>query len=141
MGIMIVEINGIKMDIDERTAKATNVESYKVGDRVRLLVKCYSEHKVAQGVIVGFDNFRDLPTISVLYISPEYGRELKIATINAETQDVQLVPALPEDAEIESSYILDKLDAEIRDAHAKIADLELKKRVFIAQFGKFFPAV
>ena len=38
---MIVEINGIKMDVDERTATA--ITEYKVGQTVKVLKKKYSD--------------------------------------------------------------------------------------------------
>lgn len=37
----IVEINGIKMEVDMRHAKT--IDTYKIGDRVKVLVKQYSD--------------------------------------------------------------------------------------------------
>jgi hypothetical protein len=37
----IVEVDGIKLEIDERTART--IESYKVGDPVKVLVKSYGD--------------------------------------------------------------------------------------------------
>lgn len=57
----IVEINGIKLEVDLRTAK--RVEEYKVGDMVKVLKKEYGDsYKSYAGMIVGFDAFVALPT-------------------------------------------------------------------------------
>lgn len=55
----IVEINGIKMAIDERTATIQKVDTFKVGDPVKVLIKEYSSYNAKFGVIIGFDNFKN----------------------------------------------------------------------------------
>ena len=63
----IVEISGIKLEIDERTART--VEQYKVGDRVRVLVKSYGDnYSIYPGVIAGFAAFTQLPSIELMYL-------------------------------------------------------------------------
>ena len=51
----IIEVNGVKMEIDLRNAKV--VENYKVGDYVKVLIKEYNSYKSYIGNIIGFDNF------------------------------------------------------------------------------------
>ncbi|MDH7956462.1 hypothetical protein [Listeria monocytogenes] len=46
----MVEINGIKMEIDMRTA--VRVDEFKVGDNIKVLDKNYSNQKIHDGVIV-----------------------------------------------------------------------------------------
>ena len=93
----IVEIDGIKLEIDLRTAK--KIEHFRVGDNVRVLVKGYSDtYKVHAGVIVGFDGFEKLPTICIAYLEVGYNSaEIKFAYINAgsESKDskIEITPA------------------------------------------------
>ena len=62
----IIEINGIKMEVDLSTAK--RVDEFKVGDAVKVL----RDKKVLSGAIVEFVNFRELPTIKVAVFSTDY---------------------------------------------------------------------
>jgi hypothetical protein len=53
----VVEINGIKVEVDLRTAK--RVDSYSVGTPVKLLKQEYSDtYTTYTGVIIGFDEFK-----------------------------------------------------------------------------------
>ncbi len=57
-----VEINGVKFEINMDTAK--RIDTFKVGDNVRLLDKRYSSSQIYTGVILGFYNFKELPTMT-----------------------------------------------------------------------------
>ena len=59
----IVEIDGVKVEVDLRTAK--RVDSFRVGDNVKILDKNYSGYKVKPGIIVDFAEFKELPTIVI----------------------------------------------------------------------------
>ena len=62
----VIEINGSKFDVDFREAKEIN--TFKVGDKVKVLKKKYLEHVVYPGIIVGFEQFQKLPTIVIAYL-------------------------------------------------------------------------
>jgi hypothetical protein len=67
----VVEINGVKVEVDLREAVA--VETMRVGDAVRVLVKNYGGTYAAHdGVVIGFDQFKNLPTITVAYAEIGY---------------------------------------------------------------------
>jgi ribosomal protein L19 len=86
----IVEINGVKLEVDLRTAKT--VEEYRVGDTVKLLKKEYGDsYKSYAGMIVGFDPFISLPTIIVAYIDQSYsGVDIKFDYLNAKSEGVEI---------------------------------------------------
>lgn len=66
-GKTIIEINGVKLEIDLRQAK--RVESLRVGDKVKILhTPEYGAPAVYPGVIVGFEPFESLPTIVIAYV-------------------------------------------------------------------------
>ena len=68
----IIEINGVKMEIDLR--QATVVENFKVGDKVKVLIKTYNDSFQSHvGTIVGFDAFKERPTIILAYLANDYG--------------------------------------------------------------------
>jgi len=135
----IIEINGIKMEVDFRQAQS--IDSYKVGDKVRLLVKSYGggAFKVYSGIIVGFDNFTDFPTIIVAYIDINYsGEPLKFAFFNKGTKDLEIAPMIDDFIVIEESVILDQFDRSILKKQDEIKELEAKKEYFLKYFEAYF---
>lgn len=72
----IIEINGVKMEVDLRHATIIH-QNLKIGSKVKVLDKSssYSGVQVYAGIIVGFENFPSLPTITVAYIKTGYGTE------------------------------------------------------------------
>ena len=131
---MIVEINGVKMEIDERQAKT--IDHYKVGDTVKVLTKDYSSWKVSWGVIVGFANFKTHPSIEVLKCSNEYGSpDIKVLTINKDTEDVQIAPANDYEPEFKAAGVVDRINTEIQNKLAEVYQLERKRNAFLKYFG------
>lgn len=138
-----VEINGIKLEIDMRSAR--KIVNYKIGDRVKVLVKQYSSYKPHPGVIVAFDLFEKKPTITVAYLDVDYsGAELKFAYIsnNDEEGDKDQPEIAPynDDILVDRADVIEKLNKEIFKKQAEIEDLERKKAYFLKNFNKYFEA-
>lgn len=137
----IVEINGVKLEVDMRTAR--NVEHYKVGDNVKVLKKKYSDTwESYPGVIVGFDNFKERPTIVVAYIDVTYN-EAKVAFLymNKESKDVEICPMIRDELLFDKGRAIDMLDKVINEAQAKLDQAKLQKEYFMNAFGKHFDNV
>lgn len=135
----IIEVNGVKMEVDMRHAK--RVDTFRVGDRVKLLKKkdAYGETKVYSGVIAGFEQFESLPTIVIAYVEVDYsGATVKTAYINTENNKYEIVADSDESLPIEKGAVLQKLDREIEKKQDEIRDLELKRDYFNRMFGKCF---
>ena len=133
----VVEINGVKLEVDLRDAKVIN--NYKIGDSVKILVKEYDSFKPYPGVIVGFDNFKTLPTIIVAYIKIQYNTAaISFAYINNESKDYELCPASNDKILFEKVRVIELLDMEIIKTQEALLDLERKKEYFLRQFGAYF---
>lgn len=134
--IRVVEINGIKMEVDLRTAR--RVDRFRVGDRVKVLTKEYGDkYKTHLGVIVGFDAFEKLPTITICYLEG-YSPKLCFVGINANTEDVEIVACQDDDALVDKGEVLARLQAEIDTKQAEMEDLERKRRYFEERFAAWF---
>ena len=135
---MLVEINGVKMEIDTRHAR--KIETLRVGSRVKVLVKQYEGHKIYPGVVVGFDEFRELPTINVCYLDIDYFQAaLKFIAYNAQTKDAQIVAANDNDElELSKGDVLARIDKEIANKQIEIEELEQRRGFFLARFGAYF---
>jgi hypothetical protein len=136
--LRIVEINGIKIEVDLRTAK--RVDQFKVGDAVKILKKKYSDsYESYFGMIVGFDEFKELPTIIVAYLSTgSYDSALNFEYINSKSKDVEICPHDANDIGLEREHIESRFDREIEKKEVEITDLKRKKTYFLTMFGRYF---
>lgn len=124
---------------------AIRSEVLKVGDAVRLLEKGgqYSEAKVHTGVIVGFEPFKDMPTVQIAYIEHSYAKaELKLIAY-ADGNDKFDVVAAPKDflLEVERDRVLEFFDSETRKLQGDIDTLRRKRAYFEQHFGKLFAEI
>lgn len=131
-----IEINGVKFEVDLRTAK--QITCYRVGDKVKVLIKSYgSTFNSCHGVIVALDSFNQLPTVTVCYITNDYTGELRFAAINSETKDIEIAPCT-DDVIVDKADILSRIDREITRKEAELEDLNRKRSYFLQRFGAYF---
>ncbi len=136
----VVEIDGVKVEVDLRSAK--RVDTYKVGDSVKVLTKDYSSYKTHIGVIVGFDEFKKLPTITVAYAKDSYGEyEIKFEGINAETKDIEIAPLQEHEKKFDLNSALECFDRNILKKKRELEDAESKKNWFVKNYEKYFSEV
>lgn len=133
----IIEVNGVKLEVDLSTAKV--VESYGVGDPVKVLIKNYDSYKSHAGVIVGFDAFEKLPTILIAYLETSYSEaSMKFVHYNAQSKDVEITAMNNQEVPFVRDNVIELMDREITAAEQKVADLKSKKQYFQKQFGVYF---
>jgi len=135
-----VEINGIKVEVDLRTAKRVDV--YRVGDPVKLLVKQYGDkYETYPGVIIAFDEFEKLPTIVVMYLKAGYSEaKLEYAYINSQTEETEMVAAAEDDMYYDRERAIRHLDGEITKAERELVAAQEKRAHFERMLGKHFTA-
>ena len=89
-----IEVQGQSFEIEERVAR--RIETLRIGTPVRVLEKPdYSgKREVYTGVVVGFEPFRDLPTVRVAYFKSDYSAaSIQFASFNSQTKDFAMVAA------------------------------------------------
>jgi len=135
----IVEINGIKMEVDLRYAR--RVENFRVGDTVKILVKeQYEEPAVYTGIIAGFDPFPSMPTIIVAYTKIDYASaELRFAYINEKSKEkYELACSTDDKLPISKADALQRFDREIEKKAQELSDLQAKRHFFNERFAQCF---
>jgi len=133
----IVEINGVRLEVDLSTARV--VENYKIGDKVKVLIKKYNSYQSYPGVIIGFDPFEKLPTIAIAYLVVEYtSATLSFVYLNSSTEDSEICPALDGELLLEKSHVIELMDREIAKAEYSVSDLQAKKTYLLERFGQYF---
>ena len=137
-GKRIVEINSVKMEIDLRNAKVVNVDTLRIGDRVKVLIKTYSGYEVHAGTVIGFEPFQILPTIIVAYMTRS-GGELKFLYFNAKSEDTEVVKATDNDTlTLDKAHVETRLRAKIDKARTELEDAERKLAYFLDNFAAYW---
>lgn len=133
----IIEVNGIKLEIDMRHAK--KIETYRIGDNVKVLIKKYSDYESFPGVIVGFDQFERHPTILVCYVDISYNNaEIKFIHINSATKDTEVIHMHEHEKQIDKKRAVDLLDKMVLKAETEFQEIKRKRQYFIDKFNQNF---
>ena len=134
----IVEIDGVKIEVDLRTAK--RVDSYKVGDNVKILERESSDYKVKPGIIVDFAEFNELPTIviAVFEEGSYYTRpSIKFINYNAKTSEkIEMVPASEDEIKVSRDSVVEMFEREISKKKNELLDLQNQLDYFMEKFLK-----
>ncbi|RIJ00256.1 hypothetical protein DXK93_27225 [Achromobacter sp. K91] len=133
----IVEINGVKLELDQRTATATRIDTLRIGSKVKVLKKEYSDFRVHAGVVVGFEAFQALPTIIIAYLKNGYGENpVDFISLNAQTKDVEVMATEESELmDLQQEAILKTLDRNIESKRAELAKAEQHRELFVKHFG------
>lgn len=116
--IQQVEINGVKFEIKLDNAK--KIETFQKGSRVKLLKKIYGGTFVScPGIIVGFDDFKNLPTIIIMYLD-EYSHEISFEYMNNQSKDVELCAMVDDEAAKSKDFAEKKLLEKIKEAEKEL---------------------
>jgi hypothetical protein len=134
----IIEVNGVKLEVDMRYAR--RIEEIRIGSPVKVLTKGdYQGGKVYAGVVIGFEPFKDLPTILVAYVEDSWASaEIKVVSINAKQKDYDLVAAADPDFAVDRSAIINRFERKIADKQREIAVIEEQKRYFETNFAVYW---
>lgn len=138
MSTRIIEINGMKFEVNMETAK--RIDQFKVGDNIKVLRKSYGDkYDVQPGVIVQFVNFKELPTIQIAIFKQDYsGSTIEFINYNSETVDIEITLCSPHELKLEKESVLDKMQNEINRKLSEANDLEARRDWFVQYFHKYF---
>jgi hypothetical protein len=137
----IIEINGIKLEVDMRYAR--RVEELRIGSPVKVLVKSqYSDHSVLPGIVIGFEPFKELPTILVAYVENTYSNAgIKVISINSAQKNYDIVAAVDPDFAVDKDAVIKQFDRQIASKQREIDAIEDQKRYFETNFKAFWTSV
>lgn len=131
----VIEINGCKFEVDLRVAR--RIEEIRVGSRVKVLTKGYGDtFKVRHGIVIGFEPFKELPTVIIAAVETDYaGAKIEFIYYNAKTEGIEIVVALDDDtAALDKVDFLATCDREIAKKQLEIEEIENRKRYFLEKF-------
>ena len=140
--MQVIEINGIKLEVDMRTAR--RIEELRIGDKVKVLVKEYGDtFNVHPGIIVGFEPFNALPTLVVCYAIISFSSfDLKFLHFNAKTKEgFEIIKALDDDIEVSKDEVIKLFDRKVAEKAREIAVLQEQREYFLRQFGVYWEKI
>lgn len=132
----VIEINGVKLEVDLRNAR--RIDEFRVGDNVKVLDTRSGKNEVRSGVITDFANFKDLPTIIVaMYKAGDYWMKPTIEFIyfNSDTEGIEIVGVSAEEIIVSKDTIVQMFDDEIIKKRDELQDLIVKRDTFVKYFG------
>ena len=134
----IIEIKGVKLEVD--LSQATMIESYKIGDNVKVLRKGYGDsYNVMNGVIVAFVNFDTLPTIQIAVFKQDYTTStIEFIDFNAKSEGVEISLCSPHELRLEKNSVVERMNNEIKKKSDEVSDLTNKRDWFLKFFSKYF---
>ncbi|WP_314163443.1 hypothetical protein [Lachnoanaerobaculum gingivalis] len=139
----IIEIDGVKVEIDLRTAK--RVESFKVGDNIKILDKEYDSYKVKPGIIVDFAEFQELPTIVIaVFDEGSWSSTPNISFIyyNKNTsKKVEIVSCSEDEIKVSKEGVIERFEREIQKKKNEYEDLKNKLEYFKTHFLKVYKEI
>ena len=140
--MQVIEINGVKLEVDMRTAR--RIEELRVGDKVKVLVKDYGDSfQVHPGIIVGFEPFNLPPTIVICYAIISYSSfDLKFLHYNAKTKEgFEIIKALDSDIELVKDDVVKLFDRKVAEKSREIETLKEQREYFLNKFGVYWDRI
>lgn len=139
----IIEIDGVKVEIDLRIAK--RVDSFKVGDNIKILDKEYDTYKVKPGIIVDFAEFQELPTIVIaVFEEGSWSSTPNISFIyyNKNTsKKVEIVSCSEDEIKVSKEGVIERFEREIQKKKNEYEDLKNKLEYFKTHFLKVYKEI
>lgn len=135
--IRVIEVNGCKIEVDMRYAR--RIDTFKIGDNVKVLDKRNNKNEMRSGVITDFANFKELPTMIVaVYKVGSYWDKpgIEFITYNSETEDIEIVGVSENEVIVSRETIVQKFNDEIEKKQHELNDLIIQRDTFVEYFGK-----
>lgn len=135
----IMEIDGVKIEVDLRTAK--RIDTFKVGDNVKVLCKNYNgDFEVKPGIITDFANFKEKPAIVVaMFNEGSWGSTPSISFIHiyeGMEKKYEIILADEEELRLTKEGVIEKFEREIQKKRNEAQDLQNQLEYFKKHFLK-----
>lgn len=132
----IIEVNGVKLEVDLSTAR--KVEEYRIGDVVKVLIKEYGTYKSHAGTIVGFDPFKERPTIIIAYLTDTHEPDVKFVYFHKDSVEIEICPACADDLSFSKESVVESMNRKIAKLKVEVSDIEQRRDFFMDKFSHHF---
>ncbi len=137
----IIEINGVKFEVDARTATLRQLDNIKIGSRVKVLITGYGDGvEIHHGAVVGFEPFLENPTVIIAYLKTSYSTpaEIKFLYFNGKSKEKIIISDENDKESLEASNVVALMEKEIAKKKNEIQDLKDRKAYFLKNFQAYW---
>jgi hypothetical protein len=130
-----IELKGHTFEVQTQAVVTSTI---RIGDKLRILKKStYSEPKVYDGVVVGFEPFKDLPSIVIAYFENETysSPDLKFLVWNEKTKDCEITQAIADPLKNNARMFDKAMQAKAAKLRMEAQEIDHKLAYFRAHFG------
>ena len=138
----IVRVGNIEMDVAIKSMRS--IQTFKVGDPVKLLKKAasYSKQETMAGVIVSFDNYESSPAIVVLAMKGSYGDvDFQFITISEMGVDYDMIHYSGYEQLFTRDNVMRIFDRKIAEMELKLNEMNAKRAYFDQNFASAFEKI
>lgn len=140
----IIEINGVKFEVDARTATLKEISTVKLGSRVKVMLPQYGDSvKVCHGVVVGFEPFQSNPVIIVAYLEDAYSSapEIKFLYYTSKSKESIVISTENDCEALAKDHVCGAIEKKIAKLEQEIQDLKDRKEYFLKNFKTYWYAI
>lgn len=134
----IIEIDGMKVEIDLESAR--RIDTFRIGDNVRVLEKTSNPVKVKNGIITAFNNFKDEPCITVaVFDNGDYWTAPSIKFIYIHSgmdNEYEIVLASEDEIKVSGEGVVERFEQKIFQKQQEVNQLREQLEYFKAYFMK-----
>lgn len=138
----IVRIGNIEMDVAVTSMRS--IQTFKVGDPVKLLKKAgsYSSQETMAGVIVSFDNYESAPAIVVLAMTSSYNDvNFQFVTITEMGKEYDMIHYSGYEQLFTRDNVMRIFDRKVAEMELKINEMKAKRAYFDQHFASAFEKI
>lgn len=134
--IQIIEVGGTKIEID--FSRARKIETFKVGDCIKIFKKKYSDWKLYPAIITGFASSDEMSGIEVTYLETEYNSAtMKCEVVTAETKETIIASISSNENYMSFNTLTELLARDIDKKEMELAEAKSKLKFFKDFYGKY----
>lgn len=132
-----IRIGDMQVEVGDKYIKSKG--NFKIGSRVKLLKKKYSDWEVYPAIIADYSPFEGLPTLTIMYIVDGFPPKVELAHLHEKTDDLRIC----EDTsglrlQVSKAICIERLDYDIQSCRAKLDEAISRRKYLLENFKEFF---
>ena len=134
MNTQQIEVKGQSFEVQTQAVVRSTI---KIGDRLRILKKStYSDPVVCDGIVIGFEPFKTLPSIVIAYIDDTYSNiDVKFLVWNDSTKDVEITVALDDPFKKNLDHYATRIEQKATKLEQEAREVRQKLDYMRSKFG------
>lgn len=127
--MQIIEVGGTKIEID--FSQVRKIETFKIGDTIKIFKKKYSDWKIYPAIITGFAKSEEMAGIEITYLEIDYSTaKLMCDIVTEESKDIVLATITSNEKYMTFDNVSEMLARDIDKREMELAEAKSKLTFF-----------